>query len=87
MNILKLERFFRIDFAQSDSIERIKVKYDKLLYSLNFRTDAEPNGFYFKRVLRSTKYTSQKSVGEMGVFREGRVNFFSIVINCTLTGM
>lgn len=76
MNILKLERFLQIDFAQSGSVETIRLKYDKLLYLLSFKTNAESNGIYFKRVLRSTKFTARDNADTMNIFQEGNITFF-----------
>lgn len=76
MNILKLERYLQIDFSQSGSIETIRLKYNKLLHLLNFKTDAEANGIYFKRVLRSTKYNARDNADAMSIFREGSITIF-----------
>lgn len=67
MNILKLERFFQID-AQSDSLDRLRLKYDKLLHLFNFRANAEHDGIYFKRVLR---YRGDA----FNIFRDGHIDF------------
>jgi len=76
MNILKLERYLQIDFSQSGSIETIRLKYNKLLHLLNFKTDAEANGIYFKRVPRSTKYSARDNADTMNIFREGSITIF-----------
>jgi len=79
MNILKLERFFLIDFEGSDSIETIRLKFAKSLNLLDFWTASETNGINFKMKNRSTDKGSapeQIRVAAFKVFREGHVGIY-----------
>jgi len=75
MNILRLDRFFQLESAETDSIEAIKLKYSEILNSFDFGTRLEPNGIYFKRKL-SSKNGSRNIVEPWKVFQEGDVSIF-----------
>jgi len=68
MNILKLETYLQTNLKKTDSVEIVRMRYTKLLNSLEFWTKPEYYGISFR-----SKNNYQKRGDMFKVFREGDI--------------
>lgn len=68
MNILKLETYLQTNLKKPDSVEIVRLRYSKLLNSLDFWTKPEYYGISFR-----SKNNYKKNGDMLRVFREGDI--------------
>jgi len=68
MNILRLNRFFQLESADTNAIETIRLDFADILNSFDFRTRSEPEGihFYFNQYYAGNRKYSDFDFEKLG---------------------